>query len=186
MTLKALIQKLDYLERSLEDKSYTPADVKWLIEKLGEQAQANQDLLEVVASAYQNGFKDAQCGEDWRDDPVETGRITFGRFQIESQRTLPVPPSHEKDLAFQRLIVAIGLAGEVGEAIDLIKKVEGHGHPLDRERLAGELGDVLWYIASLCSYYRLDMDRVATGNIAKLRKRYPDGFSQEASVNRAI
>lgn len=186
MTLKALIQKLDKLERSLEDKSYTPSDVKWLIVELGEQAQTNQDLLEVVASAYQNGFKDAQCGEDWRDDPVEIGRVTFGRFQIESQRTLPAHPTSEKDLAFQRLIVAIGLAGEAGETIDMIKKVEGHGHPLDREKLANELGDVLWYIAALCSYYRLDMDRVATGNIAKIRKRYPDGFSQDASINRAI
>lgn len=186
MSLKELIQKLDHLERSLNDKSYTPADVQWLIEELGEQAQTNQDLLEVVASAYQNGFKDAQCGEDWRDDPVEIGRVTFGRYQLESQRTLPPTPSDDKGLAFQRLIVSIGLAGEVGETIDMIKKVEGHGHPLDREKLAGELGDVLWYIAALCSYYRLDLDRVATGNIAKLRKRYPNGFSSDASVNRAV
>lgn len=186
MTLKELIQKLDQLERSLEDKSYTPSDVKWLIEELGERAQANQDLLEVVASAYQNGFKDAQCGEDWRDDPVDVGRVTLGRFQIESQRTLPPVPQNDKDFAFQRLIVAIGLAGEVGEAIDLIKKVEGHGHPLDREKLSGELGDVLWYIAAICTYYKINLDRVAVGNISKLRKRYPDGFSQDASINRAL
>lgn len=180
MTLKNLINKLDEIERKVEAKTYTPADVQWLIEELGEQAQTNQDLLEVVASAYQTGFKDAQAGENWKRDPVEVGRITFGRFQLESKRTMPHGNSR-----FDRLIAAIGLAGEVGETIDMLKKVEGHGHELSKVKLLSELGDILWYVSAIATYYELDLDTAAVGNIEKLRRRYPDGFNTEASQHRA-
>lgn len=180
MTIKNLINKLDEIERKVEDKSYTPADVRWLVEELGEQAQTNQDLLEVVASAYQTGFKDAQAGENWRRDPVEVGRITFGRYQLESRRTMP-----HGSTQVNRLVACLGLAGEVGETVDLLKKVEGHGHELSKVKLLSELGDILWYVSAIATYYELDLDQVAVGNIEKLRQRYPDGFSEEASQRRA-
>jgi NTP pyrophosphatase (non-canonical NTP hydrolase) len=45
----------------------------------------------------------------------------------------------------QALAVAgLGIAGEAGEVADLIKKEIGHGHPVDRQKILGELGDVLW------------------------------------------
>lgn len=179
MTLKNLINKLDDLERKVQEKTYTPADVQWLIEELGEHAQTNQDLLEVVASAYQNGYKDAQAGENWSDDPVFVRRITFGRYQLESQRTMPAGNTLPN-----RLIACLGLAGEVGEAVDYLKKVEGHGHFYDEAKLMAELGDILWYVASIATYYKLDLDEVAVNNIDKLRRRYPEGFSEEASRER--
>lgn len=180
MTLKNLINKLDDIERRIDDKTYTPADVRWLVEELGEQAQTNQDLLDVVASAYQTGFKDAQAGENWKRDPVEVGRITFGRYQLESRRTMPHGSSQ-----VNRLVACLGLAGEVGEAVDLLKKVEGHGHELSKVKLLSELGDILWYVAAIATYYEIDLDKVAVSNIEKLRQRYPDGFSEEASQRRA-
>lgn len=185
MTLKNLIHRLDELERKVEDKSYTPADVAWLIEELGEQAQTNQDLCEVVASSYQTGYKDAQAGENWMVDPVDVGRVTFGRYQIQSSRTLPVVTGDES-LRWNRVIAAIGLAGEVGEVVDLIKKIEGHKHPINHDKLIEELGDVLWYVAALASFYQINLDMAAVKNIEKLRKRYPEGFSSEASINRAV
>ena len=45
----------------------------------------------------------------------------------------------------------MGLCGESGECIDLVKKATFQGHPLDREKLIDELGDVLWYAAELAT-----------------------------------
>lgn len=78
----------------------------------------------------------------------------------------------------------LGIAGEAGEVADLIKKHLHHGHPLDREKLIKELGDVLWYVAAVAKDIGVDLSEVAEANVMKLRKRYPDGFSQERSINR--
>ena len=43
----------------------------------------------------------------------------------------------------------LGLAGESGEVVELIKKHLGHGHELDLEKVSKELGDVLWYISAI-------------------------------------
>ena len=73
-------------------------------------------------------------------------------------------------------VATLGLAGEAGEVCELIKKHMGHGAGLDLDRVCEELGDVLWYVSSLASLFGLTMDQVAEANIAKLQKRYPDGF----------
>jgi len=79
---------------------------------------------------------------------------------------------------------ALGISGEAGEVADYIKKILYHGHPMDKDKLCKELGDVLWYVATLADTAGLTLEEVARGNIVKLRKRYPDGFSQERSINR--
>jgi len=79
---------------------------------------------------------------------------------------------------------ALGLMGESGEVAEMIKKAFYHGHPLDREALSKELGDVLWYLAVMADALDLSLDHVATENIEKLRARYPEGFSRERSRNR--
>lgn len=81
-------------------------------------------------------------------------------------------------------VLALGLAGEAGEVADTIKKVVGHAHPLQVEALVKELGDQLWYISVMASALGVDLSVVAKQNIEKLRKRYPDGFSTERSINR--
>lgn len=80
---------------------------------------------------------------------------------------------------------ALGISGEAGEVTDYIKKVLFHGHSLDAEKLAKELGDVMWYTALLADAIGIDLDTVAQMNIDKLKKRYPEGFSEEDSINRA-
>lgn len=85
----------------------------------------------------------------------------------------------------RRLIVAaLGLAGEAGEFANLVKKLTAHGHAISDETLADELGDVLWYLAEAASTRGLDLAQIARENIAKLERRYPEGFSQERSINR--
>lgn len=79
---------------------------------------------------------------------------------------------------------AFGIMGESGEVVDLIKKVLFHGHPIDKEKFKAELGDVMWYVARIAQWAGLSLEEVAQGNIDKLKKRYPDGFSKEKSINR--
>lgn len=83
------------------------------------------------------------------------------------------------------LTSALSLAGEVGELCNLLKKIVRHGHELDKRRLKDELGDILWYVADLCSALDLDLDEVAIDNLQKLRHRYPKGFSEFDSQNRS-
>ena len=79
---------------------------------------------------------------------------------------------------------ALGLAGEAGEVVDLIKKQVCHKHGIDRDAIAKELGDVLWYVAAICTKLDLNLQHVAQQNISKLQERYPKGYSSEASKNR--
>jgi NTP pyrophosphatase (non-canonical NTP hydrolase) len=87
---------------------------------------------------------------------------------------------------FRLLTSALSLCGEAGEFGNLVKKQARHGHDVPIEKLVDELGDVLWYVADLASAIGVDLDHVARLNVAKLRARYPDGFSQEASKNRTL
>jgi NTP pyrophosphatase (non-canonical NTP hydrolase) len=84
-----------------------------------------------------------------------------------------------------QLIWSLGLAGESGEFVDLMKKHFGHGKPLDRDQVKKELGDVLWYVANLARSFGYTLSNVAQGNIDKLKVRYPDGFTVEASQAKA-
>jgi NTP pyrophosphatase (non-canonical NTP hydrolase) len=80
----------------------------------------------------------------------------------------------------------MGLVGETGEVVDCIKKILYHGHDLDlnRDKLKIELGDLMWYVATLATTAGISLRDVAEANIEKLRKRYPEGFDPERSRNR--
>ena len=78
----------------------------------------------------------------------------------------------------------MGLCGESGEAIDIVKKWLMQGHELDREHLVRELGDVAWYLAEAATALDVPLEAVFQGNLDKLRQRFPDGFDTGASVNR--
>jgi NTP pyrophosphatase (non-canonical NTP hydrolase) len=85
----------------------------------------------------------------------------------------------------ERLLnAALGLCGESGEFADSLKKAQFHGHTLDGEHLRQELGDVLWYVALACDALDLQLADVMEENIEKLRRRYPEGFSSERSLQR--
>lgn len=81
-------------------------------------------------------------------------------------------------------LAAMGLAGEAGEVVDLIKKHQHHGVALDREKLIREAGDVLWYLQYLCEVLQISLDDIALQNVYKLRLRYPDGFNTADSISR--
>lgn len=79
---------------------------------------------------------------------------------------------------------SLGLAGESGEVIDVVKKWLYAGHGIDPLHLLEEMGDVLWYLALMCSAFGWTLDDAIRVNVDKLHKRFPDGFSAERSVNR--
>jgi len=78
----------------------------------------------------------------------------------------------------------LGLAGEAGEVADNIKKAIFHERKINKVQVKKELGDVLWYIAALCENLGFTMEDVASTNINKLKKRYPNGFTVKDSKER--
>lgn len=79
---------------------------------------------------------------------------------------------------------SLAIAGEAGELANLTKKVFVHGHDYDPDRVIDELGDILWYIAVYSDALGVPLSEVAARNLAKVARRYPNGFSTEASVHR--
>ena len=69
---------------------------------------------------------------------------------------------------------ALGLAAEAGEVANKVKKIMRDG-VFNREAIADEVGDCLWYIAALCRDLNVDMQDVAINNLKKLRDRQRRG-----------
>ena len=114
--------------------------------------------------------------------PVNEVVYTLNLYQKLAVRTAaPV----EGDDIEKALFGAIALSNESGEMLGYMKKVKYHGHDFDLGKFLDEAGDQLWYIARICDLFEIPLSSLATHNIEKLRKRYPEGkFSTERSVNR--
>ena len=106
--------------------------------------------------------------------------MTINEYQELALRTLN-PQLSKKDVLINGVM---GLCGESGEAIDIVKKWLAQGHELDREKLAKELGDIAWYLAETAAAIDMPLEDIFAANIEKLKKRYPQGFSSENSINR--
>ena len=91
------------------------------------------------------------------------------------------PELNKKDVLINSVM---GLCGESGEAIDIVKKWLAQGHELDKERLTKELGDIAWYLAEAATALDLTLEQILQANIDKLKKRYPDGFEIKRSIVR--
>ena len=109
-----------------------------------------------------------------------TNSVTINEYQKLAMTTLN-PKLEKKDVLINGVM---GLCGESGEAIDLVKKHLAQGHELDRERLIKELGDVAWYLAETATALDVTLEEVFEQNIEKLKKRYPEGFLVEKSLKR--
>ena len=112
---------------------------------------------------------------------VATGEeLTASEYQRQAMKTLN-PDLSKRDVLINGVM---GLCGEAGEAIDIVKKHLHQGHDLDREGLIKELGDIAWYLAETAWALDVSLEKVLRGNIDKLKARYPEGFETERSVNR--
>ena len=106
--------------------------------------------------------------------------MTVNEYQKLAMTTLN-PELNKKDVLINGVM---GLCGESGEAIDIVKKWLAQGHELDKEKLAKELGDIAWYLAETATALDMDLEEVFAANIEKLRKRYPEGFNTQRSIHR--
>lgn len=103
-------------------------------------------------------------------------------YQLEALRTA----SGMNQALPMELNGVMGLAGESGECVDLMKKHLFQGHTLDKEHLAKELGDVSWYLAVTAAAIGYNLETIFQMNVEKLRKRYPDGFDANRSQHRVV
>jgi NTP pyrophosphatase (non-canonical NTP hydrolase) len=113
------------------------------------------------------------------------GDMTLNQYQQLAMRTNT--PQRNTLEAITNAVM--GMAGEAGELVDYVKKVRYQGHRLDQQQLIEEAGDVLWYVAQLATALAdysgpVMLSDVAEYNIAKLKRRYPDGFKVERSIHR--
>lgn len=106
--------------------------------------------------------------------------MTGNEYQKIAQRTMRLDNSTEEMI----VEALLGLSGEVGEINDYIKKYKYQGHQLIVDKVLEEIGDVMWYIALLCTALHSNMDDVMEKNINKLKERYPNGFDSNRSINR--
>lgn len=101
-------------------------------------------------------------------------------FQRVSTRTLNKELSKEQQVSN----MIFGANGELGEVTDILKKHLYQGHRIDKQHLAEEIGDTLFYIVNLCTIYNLDVEDILQANVDKLKKRFPNGFESNRSINR--
>ena len=93
--------------------------------------------------------------------------LTMNDYQEQARRT------SNADM----MCCALGLAGESGEVIELIKKATYHSRPYSGIDMANELGDMLWYLSQAAQNLGVTLERIAEMNLEKLRKRHPNGFN---------
>ncbi len=109
--------------------------------------------------------------------------MDFNDYQQKSRKTAAYPA-----IGHAVIYPTLGLVNEAGEVAGKVKKVfrdkEGQINPETREALKSELGDVLWYIAQVCTELGLNLDEVAEANIAKLYDRLERGKIKGDGDNR--
>lgn len=98
----------------------------------------------------------------------------------------PVIPRLQDETTVRLLHAAFGLCTETGEIQDTIKKHIFYGKPVDRDNLEEEFGDVLWYLSLLARYLGVSFETVMVRNIAKLKARFPEKFTEEEALNRDL
>ena len=106
--------------------------------------------------------------------------MTANEYQKLAMTTLN-PELSKRDVLINSVM---GLCGEAGEAIDIVKKWMAQGHELDKEKLAKELGDIAWYLAEAATALEMPLEDILRRNIEKLRQRYPEGFEAKRSLSR--
>ncbi len=106
--------------------------------------------------------------------------MNINEYQELAMTTLN-PELNKKDVLINSVM---GLCGESGEAIDIVKKWLAQGHELDKEHLIKELGDIAWYLAEAATALDIPLEQIFQSNIDKLKKRYPEGFEVKKSLGR--
>jgi NTP pyrophosphatase (non-canonical NTP hydrolase) len=110
--------------------------------------------------------------------------MTFDEYQRQALKTAHNHP----DSLMNQTVWAMGVAGEAGEVIEKWKKVVAYKNGIvseeDKQELAKELGDVVWYIAVLAHSLGLTLGEVMEKNVQKLTSRKARGAIKGQGDNR--
>ena len=141
--------------------------IRYLERKLRDVESLNDSLMKELARRQ-------GCQDEIREHDADIYQLDVLKYAPDYQHYMP-----------NVLYAAIGICGEAGEASELIKKYAFHGHTIDTEHLARELGDVLWYVSYMAHLFGYPLGKIMAMNQEKLAKRYPDGkFDEDRSRNR--
>lgn len=103
-------------------------------------------------------------------------------YGLEAKRTM----SKCETPLLDDLHMVLGMQTEAAEIADVYKKNIAYGKPLDEVNIKEELGDLMWYVANLCTLNGWDLGEILQTNIDKLEIRYPEKFSNENALNRDL
>ena len=92
----------------------------------------------------------------------------------------PITPELKDRLSSNARLLhgAIGLCTETGEFQDALKRAIFYNKAFDKVNLIEEVGDVMWYLAIICDELGVSFEEVQAKNIAKLKARYPNKFTE--------
>ena len=115
---------------------------------------------------------------------MSSGNVVSFKYYQEIARSTAIYPNIGHNFTYP----VLGLCGEAGEVAEKVKKIlrdrDGVLSEQDKVEVAKELGDVLWYIAAICSEFGLSMEAVADANAIKLRSRKERGVLQGSGDDR--
>jgi NTP pyrophosphatase (non-canonical NTP hydrolase) len=128
---------------------------------------------------YQKLAARTRCPQD-----MALPRLESGPFYNEQRRQFPNasgvhPPAHSGAMLLHG---QLGATGEMGELASAIEKYMFYNQPFDRNNVIYEIGDVLWYLCEMCDALDIGLEQVMELNIAKLRKRFPEKYSDERAL----
>ena len=141
--------------------------IRYLERKLRDVESLNDSLMQELARRQ-------GCQTEIQEHDADIYQLDVLKYAPDYQHYMP-----------NVLYAAIGICGEAGEVSELVKKYAYHGHAIDKDHLARELGDVLWYVSYMADLFGYSLGEIMVMNQEKLAKRYPDGkFDAERSKNR--
>lgn len=110
--------------------------------------------------------------------------MNFNDYQGQALTTAKFSDDELKDIMHW----VLGITGESGEIAEKVKKIirdkNGKFTDHDKTELAKEIGDVLWYLATLAHQLGVPLDDIAVQNLEKLQSRKARGVIGGSGDNR--
>lgn len=166
----------DYQQQALNTANTTlPVRDRLAIAGLGLAGEAG----EVLASMRQPTWNKSEV-------VMECGDLLWYCAEIASVTGFVLSDPTTPDVPDNLFLLAADISIRASEVADYIKKVVGHGHPVDTNRIQSDMAGVVHDISRLLVSVGADISEACTKNIQKLILRYPDGFSSTRSQNRVL